>query len=279
MANLQLKITDPRQINQPAEISSRYSDAQKAKIANAAKQFESLLTEMMLKSMNKTSGGMFGGDSNDGGFGGDYFSTIFESQMAEMMSKKKSLGIADVLYKQITGENLEQSLKKPEGTLPLNLDKIEVNKSLQNLPSVSPNSKALDRLNKYEGIIDEASGYYGVDKNLIKSVILTESAANDKAVSSAKAKGLMQLIDSTASQMGVSNVFDPRENIFGGTKYLSEMLRKYDGNVKLALASYNAGPDNVDKYGGIPPFDETQNYVKRVVGYLNHFNGENYGND
>ena len=279
MTSLQLNVTDPKHIEQPAETSSRYSDAQKAKIANAAKEFEGLLTEMMLKSMNKTSGGLFGGGSNDSGFGGDYFNMIFENQMAEMISKKKSLGIADVLYKKITGEDLEQNLKKPEGTLPLNLDKIEINKSVENLPAVSPNVKALDRLGKYENIIDQAAGYYRVDKNLIKSVILTESAANEKAVSSAKAKGLMQLIDSTAADMGVGNAFDPRENIFGGTKYLSEMLRKYDGNVKLALASYNAGPQNVDKYGGVPPFDETQTYVKRVIGYLNHFNGENYGND
>ncbi len=279
MGSLQLNITDPKHISQPAELGSRYNEAQKAKIANAAKEFESLLTEMMLKSMNKTSGGMFGSGSDESGFGGDYFSMIFESQMADMISKKKSLGIADVLYKKITGEDMEQSFKKPEGTLPLNLDKIEVNKSLESLPAVSPSSKALDRLGRYDNIINQAAGYYGVDKNLIKSVILTESAANDKAVSSAKAKGLMQLIDSTASEMGVSNSFDPRENIFGGTKYLSEMLRKYDGNVRLALASYNAGPENVDKYGGIPPFDETQSYVKRVIGYMNHFNGENYGDE
>ncbi len=279
MSGIQLNTTDVKHISQPASVNSRYSDAQKTKIANAAKEFESLLTAMMLKSMNKSSGGMFGGGSDDSGFGGDYFDTIFENQMAEMISKKKSLGIADILYKKITGEDLEQSLKKPEGTLPLNVDKIEVNKSAESLPSIKPSTQAMDRLGKYENIIDQAAGYFGVDKNLIKSVILTESAANDKAVSSAKAKGLMQLIDSTASEMGVSNVFDPKENIFGGTKYLSEMLRKYNGNVQLALASYNAGPDSVDKYGGVPPFDETQSYVKRVIGYLNHFNGENYGND
>lgn len=279
MPDIQLKVTDPKHIDQSANLSNRYTDAQKVKIADAAKEFESLLTEMMLKSMNKTSGGLFGNSSDDSGFGGDYFNMIFESKMAEMMSKKRSLGIADVLYKKITGGDLEQTFKKPEGTLPLSIDKIEVNKSVENLPAVSPNTKAIERLNKYEGIINQAAEYFGVNKNLIKSVILTESAANDKAVSSAKAKGLMQLIDSTASEMGVSNVFDPKENIFGGTKYLSEMLRKYNGNVQLALASYNAGPDNVDKYGGVPPFDETQSYLKRVIGYLNHFNGENYGND
>jgi len=89
----------------------------------------------------------------------------------------------------------------------------------------------------------------------------------------------MQLIDSTASNMGVKNVWDPKENIFGGTKYLSQMLRKYNGNVNLALASYNAGPVNVQKYGGVPPFEETQNYIKRVIGYFNHLNGEDNGNE
>ena len=79
--------------------------------------------------------------------------------------------------------------------------------------------------------------------------------------------------------MGVKNIWDPQQNIYGGTKYLAEMLRKYNGDLKLALASYNAGPKNVDKYGGIPPFEETKNYVKRVVGYLNHLNGVNNGTE
>ena len=95
-------------------------------------------------------------------------------------------------------------------------------------------------------------------------------SAKENALSKANAKGLMQLIDSTATDMGVKNVWNPAQNIEGGTKYISKMLKKYDGDVELSLAAYNAGPGNVDKYNGIPPFDETQKYVKRVLGYLNY---------
>jgi soluble lytic murein transglycosylase-like protein len=272
---MQLKVTDTKHIDQIQDISSRYTDTQKTKIANAAKEFESLLTSMMLKSMDKTTDSMFGSEST----GGDYFGTIFENQMASMISKNKSLGIADMLFKKITGENIDQNSSDSDLLQLLNNNKIELKKSAGDNNSVTPSTKATDRLNQYENIINEAANIYGVDKNLIKSVILTESAANEKAQSSAKAKGLMQLVDSTASNMGVNNVWNPKQNIFGGTKYLSEMLRKYSGNINLALASYNAGPENVEKYGGIPPFEETQNYIKRVIGYFNHLNGEDYGNE
>jgi Rod binding domain-containing protein len=275
ISDMQLKVTDAKHFDQAQEVSSNYTDTQKSKIANAAKQFESMLTSMMLKSMDKTTDGMFGSDS----FGGDYFSTIFENQMASMISKNKSLGIADILYKKITGEDLNDKASPSELMQLLNKEKIELKKSDNDNTTITPSVKATNRLDKYEDIINEASSSYGVDKNLIKSVILTESSANEKAVSSAKAKGLMQLIDSTASNMGVKNVWDPKENIFGGTKYLSQMLRKYNGNVNLALASYNAGPVNVQKYGGVPPFEETQNYIKRVIGYFNHLNGEDNGNE
>jgi soluble lytic murein transglycosylase-like protein len=121
---------------------------------------------------------------------------------------------------------------------------------------------------KFADLIAEAADKYNVDADLIKAVIKAESNFNASAVSSSGALGLMQLMPATAESLGVENPLDPEQNILGGTKYLHRLLDKYNNNVTLAVAAYNAGPGAVDKYGGIPPYSETQTYVKRVLNYL-----------
>lgn len=123
-----------------------------------------------------------------------------------------------------------------------------------------------------EEYFKEASETYGVDINLLKAIAKQESNFNPSATSSAGAMGVMQLMPSTAKGLGVTNAYDAQENIMGGAKLMAQNLKKYNGDVSLALAAYNAGGGNVDKYGGIPPFKETQNYVKKVLGYYQNSN-------
>ncbi|HXJ17330.1 MAG TPA: lytic transglycosylase domain-containing protein [Candidatus Polarisedimenticolia bacterium] len=117
-------------------------------------------------------------------------------------------------------------------------------------------------------LIRKAAQEHGVDESLITRVIAVESNFNPKAVSSKRALGLMQLLPQTASRYDVGNVFDPAENIDAGTRYLKDLLERYRGSLPLALAAYNAGPEAVDRHGGVPPFPETQSYVKRITARL-----------
>ncbi|MBJ8074694.1 lytic transglycosylase domain-containing protein [Bacillus cereus group sp. N12] len=118
---------------------------------------------------------------------------------------------------------------------------------------------------KYEDIIDRVSRTYGIPKTLIQKMIEVESNFNPKTVSHAGAMGLMQLMPANVKEMGVKNPFSPAESIEGGVKELSGYLKKNNGDLVLALASYNAGPGNVRKYGGVPPFKETQGYIKKIL--------------
>jgi soluble lytic murein transglycosylase-like protein len=117
-------------------------------------------------------------------------------------------------------------------------------------------------------IIAEAAEKYDLDPRMIRAVMQAESAFNAMAVSPVGALGLMQLMPAVAEELGVTDPLDPRQNIMGGSQHLKKMLTSHRGNVRLALASYNAGPGNVKKYRGIPPFKETRNYVKKITALL-----------
>lgn len=127
------------------------------------------------------------------------------------------------------------------------------------LPSFSKNRDAFDHL------IRKVADREGVDRGLVKAVIHTESGFNPSALSKPGAQGLMQLMPATAQRYAVRNVFDPADNIDGGVRYLRYLLKRYENDLTLALAAYNAGEKNVERYDGVPPFPETQDYVKRVL--------------
>ena len=131
------------------------------------------------------------------------------------------------------------------------------------LPSVT-----VDLVGRYSDLIRKAAAKHGVDEKLIQHVVEAESNFDPKAVSHKNALGLMQLLPETAARYAVAHVFDPAENIDGGTHYLKDLLERYRGNLQFALAAYNAGPAMVDRYGGVPPFPETQKYVKQITAKL-----------
>ncbi len=300
------------------------SDRSKVKLQSAVRDFEALFVSYMLKSMRGTTSSsdeLFGE-----GFGGDMMDGLFDMELSRQMSKNSSVGIAEMLYRKMTGESLPrsgstiQAPKAPAGDiaplapLPVQPQSTKAEGTTTPASSVTPGAGVPppapagkttggsqaevvpqppppasprhrqdtigQKLTPYEPAILEAAEKHSLDPDLLRAVIASESGGNAKARSSKNAKGLMQLIDSTAADLGVRNVWDPRENILGGAKYLQQLLNRFGGDVDTALASYNAGPGAVEKHGGIPPFKETKEYVQKVKQYIQHFKQlEGDGND
>jgi hypothetical protein len=143
------------------------------------------------------------------------------------------------------------------------------------LPDMVPfNGKKGDQA--YDQYILSAADRYDMDPAVIKAVIMAESGFNPRAVSRAGARGLMQLMPRTASALGVEDPLDPQANIMGGTKYLKKLMKRFDNDIELALAAYNAGSRNVRKHNGIPPFKATLRYIAKIKVYYKHYRNQNF---
>lgn len=176
----------------------------------------------------------------------------------------------------VTKDLAKKSGESPYGVRPsetsANDPTLPVSNASINVPSTgSANDRMMAKAKEFEPHIRAAADRYGLPPELIAGVIWQESRGNPRAVSHCGAMGLMQLMPATAASLGVNNAFDAAQNIDGGAKYLRQMLDKFSGRVDFAVAAYNAGPGNVSKHGGIPPFRETQEYVPKVLGFANSY--------
>jgi len=257
---------------QKHKFGKNLSEKDKKDIDKVARGFESLFLNMMIKEMKSAQLE----ESDDGGFGSDVLMDYSNLLFADQISNAGTgIGIAQKVYESMTGEKItSKTIINPNNEIidnSVSLKKPEVPITSDTFPNGTFLDRVSKRISKYQSDIENASIKYNIPQELIKAVITTESAGKFDARSSVGAKGLMQLMDGTAKDLGVNNSFDPSQNIMGGSSYLRQMLDKYDGNVKFALAAYNAGPGNVDKYNGIPPFRQTQNYVNKVLNYMNKF--------
>lgn len=268
------------------------SDQEKVDIAKAARGFESMFVHMMMKEMKSAMLGEKPDDSDKENFGADILQSYADMLLADDISKSGvGIGVAEKIYAQMTGgEKLSAiTVDMSSSNIPVrgaNITTVSENKLPADaiLPAAVKKSHTPEheikqhfagtfnerinrRLANYESIIAEASAKTGVPEHLIKAIITAESAGRADAKSPVGAKGLMQLMDGTAADLGVTNSYDPRQNIMGGTKYIQQMLKQFGGDIEKALAAYNAGPGNVRKYNGVPPFSETKSYIARVKKY------------
>lgn len=217
------------------------------KLKQLSKEFEAIFIEMMLKTMKIGEDTTLGNSAEN-----SIYQSMYQNALANQIANTNSFGIANLVYNAL--KKIMEEIKTPKIQKPIPLNQNNYVPFKLNLPK-----DILDTVKK-------ASSIFKVPEKLILSVIKAESNFNPNAVSPKGAVGLMQLMPQTAQSLGVTNAFDPVQNIMAGTKYLSNLIQNLQ-NVPLALAAYNAGLGNVKKFNGIPPFKETIQYIQKVISY------------
>ncbi len=210
----------------------------------ACQGFEEYFLRYMMKEMRGDMT-MFGGKDH----ASKMYQEMFDETLAGEMAQRGQLGIADMMYKQLAGK---VGMIKPKNA------------------EYMPGSAVEQKLDSFDWLMRTSARKHNLDPELLRAVMRQESAGNPWAVSHKGAKGLMQLMDGTARELGVRDAYNPAQNIEGGATYLRRMLDKFD-DVSLALAAYNAGPAAVDRFNGVPPYPETQNYVANVMAMYQNY--------
>ncbi|MFQ5498441.1 MAG: transglycosylase SLT domain-containing protein [Candidatus Zixiibacteriota bacterium] len=271
---------------------AKTAEQEKQKLRKVTREFESLFMYQLMKTMRETvkESPMDEGSPFAKGSGKEIFRDLFDMELSRSVVQGNHGSLSDMLYKSMEklidaqyGTETNSVGIKPLGG-PATQPPIPIHREATPLPPQKRAPTGLDSVRhrpmplnrrahlpadgritaKFGKIVEQEAERNGIDSALIYSVIKAESSGNPRAESAAGAKGLMQLAYSTAADYGVSDAFDPGQNIRAGSRYLRDLIGRF-GNIRLALAAYNAGPGNVEKYGGIPPFSETVAYVERVM--------------
>lgn len=295
--------TDTNSLKQLAQDSPETMEAEKLRLKKATREFEAFFLYQMMKTMRQTVPKDQSGESVlSGGMGEETFTQMFDMEIARKVSVGNIRSVADLLYKSleslidnkyktpeintdirplereaVTPIPLEQPETAPvehEEALPIPIERLEALLPVAQARREATPAWIRNVSEQWGDLVADTAREVGVDSALLASVIHAESSGDPKAVSPAGAKGLMQLTDATAQDLGVKDVFDPTENVRAGGRYLRKLIDRY-GDTDLALAAYNAGPGNVDRYDGIPPFKETENYVTKVTDCVREFTHHN----
>ncbi len=236
-------------------------DARRLKLRRATRDFESLFIAQMLKNMRRVRW-----SESEDSFGKDVMLEVADEAVSRQLAETSMLGIGDLLYQRLIERLGSEDSSEPPlpEMIPVAVQPPSAGPVAVTRPSGGP---VADTLSRFRSEIDAATQDTGLSPQLIAAVINAESSGNPRAVSPKGAVGLMQLMPGTAAEVGVDDAENPAENILGGSRYLKKLLDRF-GELRLALAAYNAGPARVERYRDVPPYVETQTYVQRVMSTL-----------